>query len=391
MPKLLMLPPAPAIPKGDNAVRLDIKFVEGMSYICRNWPGPVTCVLRQGAASIPFGKEFAPSQLPFSLTVLAAGDPVPTEMLADCDIVEASADMHLDLDLGAHGTGSRARRAFVIEYTLGARLKILQLDNGTPLIKRAKSALWLLQQERRRRRAMRQADAVQMNGFPAYESYRGLNSNSLIYMDNRMRSEMMSNADEIADRIQALRAGGPLRLINSGRLEPMKGAQDLLPVAKALKKLGVNFTLDIYGTGSLEDQISSGIVSSGLQDQVRVHSPIDFETELVPISRQKADLFLSCHRQSDPSCTYLEAMGCGLPIVGYKNAMLTPLVAAAQTGWTVSQGDSAALARKLAEISLDADALEIASVKAVEFAHKHDFEAEFARRRNQLLQLMKAG
>ena len=41
---------------------------------------------------------------------------------------------------------------------------------------------------------------------------------------------------------------------------------------------------------------------------------VDFETELVPFTRQNADIFLGCHRQSDPSCTYLEAMGCGVAV-----------------------------------------------------------------------------
>ena len=43
-----------------------------------------------------------------------------------------------------------------------------------------------------------------------------------------------------------------------------------------------------------------------------------FESELVPWMRQEADIFLSCHRQDDPSCAYLEAMGCGLPVLGYE-------------------------------------------------------------------------
>lgn len=385
-----MLPPAPVIPMDHGRVRLDTKFVAGMAYICANWPGRVTCVLRQGAGAIPFGAEYDPADLPFDLTVLPRNAALPPMLLDECDIVEASADMHTDLDLGPRSTQSRARHVMVIENSLATRLQILRLDRQMSMPRKVKSAVWLLLQERRRRRALRQADAVQTNGYPAYDAYGGLNDNTLLYLDNRMREGMLSNRDEIAQRAASLRGGGPLRLINSGRLDPIKGAQDLVPVARALAGLGVNFTLDIYGTGNLEAELRSRIESCGLADKVRLHAPVDFETELVPISRRDADLFLSCHRQSDPSCTYIEAMGCGLPIAGYDNAMLARLVTEAQAGWTVPVGDIAALAQQIALVAANPATVEAASYSALAFARQHDFAAEFSSRRNQLLDLLKA-
>lgn len=390
MPRLLMLPAAPVIPMDHGRVRLDTKFVAGMAYICANWPGSVTCVLRQGAGAIPFGADYDPADLPFGLTVLPQNAVLPPVLLNECDIVEASADMHTDLDLGPRSAGNRARRVLVIEYSLATRLQILRLDRQMSMARKVKSAVWLLLQERRRCRAMRQADAVQTNGYPAYDTYRGLNDNTLLYLDNRMREGMFSNPDEIAQRTASLRGGGPLRLINSGRLDPMKGAHDLIPVARALAGLGVNFTLDIYGTGSLAAELRSQIDGCGLADKVRLHKPVDFETELVPISRRDADLFLSCHRQSDPSCTYIEAMGCGLPVAGYENAMLARLVTEAQAGWTVPVGDTSALAQKIAQAAADPATVEAAACSALAFARQHDFTAEFSLRRNQLIDLVKA-
>ena len=158
----------------------------------------------------------------------------------------------------------------------------------------------------------------------------GSTPNTMLYLDNRMKPDMFATEAEMAARERHLRGGGPLRLINSGRLEPMKGSQDLIPVAVALRARGVAFTLDIYGAGSLEDRIRQEIDARNLGDLVTLHAPVDFETELVPLSRTSADLFLSCHHQSDPSCTYLEAMGCGLALVGYDNQMLAGLSAGIQ-------------------------------------------------------------
>jgi colanic acid/amylovoran biosynthesis glycosyltransferase len=42
--------------------------------------------------------------------------------------------------------------------------------------------------------------------------------------------------------------------------------------------------------------------------------------EFVNISRC-LDVFVCCHIQIDPPCTYLESYGAGLPIVGYANRM----------------------------------------------------------------------
>ena len=111
-----------------------------------------------------------------------------------------------------------------------------------------------------------------------------------------------------------------------------------------MRDAGVNFTLDIYGAGSLSYAIASGIAGAGLGDRVRLHAPVDFDSVLVPAMRRDADVFLSCHRQGDPSCSYLEAMGCGLPVVGFANRMLAALVADSGGGWCVPMGDLSAMA-----------------------------------------------
>ena len=68
----------------------------------------------------------------------------------------------------------------------------------------------------------------------------------------RMTPDLFATEAEMRARETLRAAGGPLRLVYSGRLETMKGAQDLLPVARRLIERGVDFTLDIFGTGSLD-------------------------------------------------------------------------------------------------------------------------------------------
>jgi glycosyltransferase involved in cell wall biosynthesis len=148
----------------------------------------------------------------------------------------------------------------------------------------------------------------------------------------------------------------------------------------------VDFTLDIYGTGSLAAGIARAIAEEGLGGRVRLHNPVDFETGLVPVLRREADAFLSCHRQADPSCTYLESMGCGLPVVGYDNAMWRALMQDSGAGWSVRLGDTAALAACIA--GLLPEAVTGAAERSRTYAQAHDFESEFAKRMDHLARVL---
>ena len=115
------------------------------------------------------------------------------------------------------------------------RLRIARLDRERNLPRRLWSMLWNLRQERHRRAALRAADGIQMNGFPADRDYAGLNPLPLRYLDNRMTLDMMAAPADMQARRDRHARGEPLRLIHSGRLEPMKGGHLLVPLARALQ------------------------------------------------------------------------------------------------------------------------------------------------------------
>jgi colanic acid/amylovoran biosynthesis glycosyltransferase len=378
---LLIVATAPVIELGDR-LRLDVKFVEGMALHVAKWPGPVRCILRRGATAVPFGAEHDRAGLGFDLVLLDADQPLAPDHLTGARAVFAAADDLPALALGPLARAAGAAMVWSLEYTLETRLRIAAMDPARGMARRVWSMLWNLRAERHRRAALRTADGVQFNGWPAWDAYRAISPRPMLYLDNRMTAAMMANPGDMADRTARLTRGDPLRLIHSGRLEPMKGAQDLLPVMAALRDQGVPATLDIYGTGSLEGAIRDGLPAFG--GAVRLHGPVDFETGLVPASRAGADVFLSCHRQSDPSCTYLEAMACGLAVAGYANRMLARLAAEAGTGALAPLGRPAALARALAGWHRDRAGLVAAQSAALAFASRHDFETEFTARMDHL-------
>lgn len=382
-PQLLMIAPAPVRSAPGGRLLLDVKFVEGMRMHRAHWRGPVRVILWEGGG-VPFGQDYAPADLGFALDVLPPGARLTAEHLQGAGLVLASADMEQTLDLPSAVRPAGVPLVYVVENTLGTRLRIVRLERDRGLARKLWSGLWHLRQERRRRRAFRAADAVQANGWPAHAGYRGLAPDCLMYLDGRMTRDMMATAADQEARARHLAAGGPLRIAHSGRLESIKGAQDLLPVALALQARGVDFTLDIRGAGSEAEGIAQGIAAAGLADRVRLHGPVPFETGLVPALRTEADLFLSCHRQSDPSCSYIEAMGCGLPVAGYDNAMWRALARASRSGAVAPMGDTQALAGAIADWAADRARLTEEGRRALAYAQAHDFETEFAARMDHL-------
>lgn len=380
--RLLLFPTAPIIEVDDNTLVLDVKFVEGLRLICREWPGEVKCILRCGAEKVDFGRKYRRNDLPCKISVWGEESVVSPDTLSEIDIVLATGDNHLDLDLARIARRSGSKIVYAIEYIHETRQQIMDFDETRSVARRIYGKLWEVRQELRRHRAFRIADGIQANGYPAFNAYRSLNHNSMRYLDNRMHPDILATQEEMSNRFNGLLNDQPLRLINSGRLEPMKGAQDLVPLARELRVLGVDFSLTIFGIGSLVERMQREIIEHSLSNVVQILPPVDFESELVPFARQSADIFVSCHRQSDPSCSYLEAMGCGLPVIGYDNRMLKGLLEESGAGWSVRLGDVKGLARRIA--SLQRPDIVNKGKLALSFSRQHDFFQEFAKRLGHL-------
>lgn len=385
MASMLMIAPAPVVETG-TGLRLDVKFVEGMRVQQAYWPSRITVLLRRGGPGIPFGRDYTRAELPFDLILIDPDEELSARHLAGHDLIYAGADDYHCLGLTDLLTPGQ-KIVYVIEYTHETRMQILNIDRDRRMLARFKGGLWLKQQEQRRLRAFRAADALQANGHPAYEAYGPLCPDTLLYLDGRMTPDLFATEAEMTAREVRRAGGGPLRLIFSGRLETMKGAQDLLPVTRRLLERGVDFTLDVFGTGSLQAELAAGCARLPDPSRIRLHGAVDFETALVPFTRTGADVFLGCHRQSDPSCTYIEAMGCGVAVASYDNRMWHGLNAQARAGWETALGKPVELADRIADLSRNPIEISRAARAAWEFSRAHGFLPEFRRRMEHLAQV----
>lgn len=384
MPVLLMLSPAPVIEAPKREVILDVNFVEGMKLHCQFWPGRVCCVLRRGAREISGGMRFSQRRLGFDLITLDPDEEVPEVLIDEASLVYCSADDMRYLSLAEKMRGRLARLVYTLESAPAARLGGVLADPQRAFGYRLRSALWLMRKEPLLSAALSAADGVHLNGFPAYRAYRALNRNSLMYLENRIRTPMLARSADQQARADHLHSQSPLRLVHVGPLEPATGVMDLLQAAYLLKARGVAFRLELFGEGSLAGRLGDGIAALGLSDRVTLAGNPAFETALAPYLRRQADVLLSARRLGDPASIYIEAMGCGLPVLGYANAMWRRLFRESDGGWLCRRGSVSALAQAVARLDGERATIIRASARALAYARAHTFETVFARRMEHL-------
>jgi glycosyltransferase involved in cell wall biosynthesis len=325
-------------------------------------------------------------QFPFELIIAPYSSPVTYGVLRSADVALLSLDYH-QTHLSRACRRLRVPCAYVTEYSLRTRIQIAKTERLRP-DRLARRALWEIRQEIVNRKAVSIADAVFCNGTPTYRAYSRINSFPLLFFDTRTRASDLATESLIRSRSAAHRTTGKLRLAFSGRLIAMKGVDHLVQVARELRDLGRPFTLTVCGAGASEQSMRDYVAAHHLDQLVHFSGNLDFRTELLPFLKNEVDVFVSCHRQGDPSCTYLETMACGVPIAGYGNEAFSGLFEASGCGWISAIDRPKQLASLIA--SLSADEIERHSIASLQFASEHTFEREFARRSHRLHCLLDA-
>lgn len=378
---LLVVVPNVGMSRNGDRIYMDIKAVEGLALYASLWPGPVRCISRTcDPDTISFGRWYQSGDLPFEPVVVdSRADAAAIMHLAnDAALILAGADNHLDL--GLPEASRNIPVVMTIENTLRTRLDILSLSDGR-MSQKIKTAIWLVLTERKRMRALASAAGLQANGTPAYWTYGHKNSAGMLYFDTRLRASDFIGMEGATRKAAELANGNPLRLAFSGRLEAIKGAEDLIDVMAVVRHRGkTKCHLNIYGNGSLQDRIRKQIERDGLSDWVTLNEPADFNEELVPLLKSRVDLFLCCHPQADPSCTYLETLGCGVPIVGYSNRAFEGVLSLGSCGVGVPVRDVEAMASAIERLDEDRSLLATLTCGAAEVASSRLFELMFADR-----------
>jgi colanic acid/amylovoran biosynthesis glycosyltransferase len=383
--ELIVLPSITAHRGPRGGLVLTQKYLNGVAAYAEGWPGPVVSLVRLSDT---------PTTDMDHVEVLAGQERTEFE-LRPKSRVELERRLSKAAAVAALLSPDEAETAvlcaklgvpliFGSEYSVKTEMQIIDASFSNPL-RRWRKKWWTLGAERKRLAALRIAAGIQCSGTPTYEIYRHVNANALLYFDNRVPREQVIGEADLELKLADMLKRPALRLVFGGRLIAMKGVLFLPAVAEELRRLGIPFTMEIYGKGPLEAPLAEEIARRGLEGEVSMMGSRDFLTGWVPLLKRDTDLFVCPHPQGDPSSTYPEVMSCGVPIVGFDNEAFTGIVSHSNGGWLVPSKDAIALAGEIARLHADRAAIAAAARNARKFALKHAFEATFARRTEHLV------
>jgi colanic acid/amylovoran biosynthesis glycosyltransferase len=376
----------------DGTVTASDKFQAEMRAYAERWPGPVDVYL---AVAETDTEILAASELDDSLQNLTY-HVIPNEQFGPDVIADVPDVLFAAIDVPLHNIPRLYRdrptaTVVAVEYTFRTRLQQNLVERGD-LKGRLGGLKWNIGQEKRILNAVRFSDGFQANGYPALDLYRWFNDNAMVYLDNRASEAAMPTMTDVVDRVETRHANGtPIRIAFSGRIEARKGPLECVTVAKALADRGVDFQFFVAGDGPERSALIGAAEAAGLADRFDVPGVLDFDTELVPKMRTEVDIFFCPHPQGDPSCTYVETLAGGVPIIGYANEAVVALEE--HTGGAVSSvpmGDAVAAADAIVDLDQHVDALRTRSSAALRFATAHSFEKEYDARVEHFLSLVPA-
>jgi len=353
-----------------GALIIDQKLRSGMEHYARRWPGEVT-LAAAAATSAPGATLGATTtiedELPFGLCLrsdwaTAVRDSRPDVLVAPL--------ISRAVELAEHLTST----IFSAEFT-PEDLRDHELSSTRSLMGRTRVRVGSRRRMRQFEKLAQLARGVQCNGYAAYERVGRLSHRPMLYFDTRLTADHVARARATPREIPEK---GP-RLGFSGRLVRAKGPEFALAVTETLQREGLDPHLDVFGLGEMRTIFREDA------SHVDLHGSVPFDPDWTSFVTQHLDLMILPHVQGDPSGTYLESAGCGVPVLGFANVALGPLVKRHRIGWTTPVRDAAALARQAYQVLTHPDEWRAARAAGLDFMEEHHVDAEFDRRVAHLL------
>jgi colanic acid/amylovoran biosynthesis glycosyltransferase len=371
----------------DGLFRVDRKFLLGMLNYAEQVRAPLITVHPELLDDRPLmdGVEVPCAKLPYRVMTVKTdgwGHTRPSDVpRLRAEIARSKLVYGSGLGVAAFARESRVQYIPILEYDLQTQIVDATHTLRNPLRQAKAAAHSVWDYYTRTIPEMRRAHSIHCNGYPMYHAAAPHNRNRLLFLDSRMSRAMLMPVEQLAARL-AGRPARALRLLYSGRYERLKGTDQALRVGIECLRRGLDVEMHMYGQGSLRAQLARLASQAPSSGRIHIHDAVPYP-ELVEISRT-FDLFVCCHIQSDPSCTYLESFGAGLPIVGYDNRMWRHLAEHSGAGYVTPIGHPVRVADAIQRLASDHAALAELSSKALAFAREHCFECEFGKRTEAL-------
>lgn len=152
-------------------------------------------------------------------------------------------------------------------------------------------------------------------------------------------------------------ADGPIRIFSCGRLNIVKGHQDLLQAVRQLVDKGFDIQLEIAGEdddggNGYHQQLEARLQELSLTHNARLLGAISAEE--VKRKLLSAHIFALASWHEPLGVAYMEAMACAVPTIGTDSGGVRELITDGETGLLVPPKNPAALADAIQRIAGDA-------------------------------------
>ena len=140
----------------------------------------------------------------------------------------------------------------------------------------------------------------------------------------------------------------PIRIIWVGRLERQKNPELIIDVARELKNAGFVFVIEVFGSGSLKNQIKEIIDKSEMNHLIKLCGVVSANT--LASKYKQADTLLATSRYEGSPTMLIEAMACGLPILCTAESDPDSIVLNGVTGYTFEASNLASIVDNLPNV-----------------------------------------
>ncbi|MFW0182948.1 glycosyltransferase family 4 protein [Rothia sp. CCM 9417] len=252
---------------------------------------------------------------------------------------------------------------YLIENTRKNKVSLILSQGNFSTLSKFRAVLGSYRVEWQLQRAARKADGLQCNGSAAFRAYGQKHKNSILFYDHRVENVIS------LEKQSSFKDGANISVAFSGRIIKIKGSEYLSRISWAIYRANPLIKLYILGDG--EDR--NKVIAEGAPNII-YKGFMEYKKEWEPFVRKNIDIMLLPHIQGDPSMTYFESLGQGVPVIGFDNETLADL-AQQGMGWVVPQGDVQQLVQKIMHLNDDIGEFQMKRAKAVEFMNGHVYSS----------------
>ena len=148
---------------------------------------------------------------------------------------------------------------------------------------------------------------------------------------------------------EIIESGKGIILGNAGRLTAQKGQKHLIDIAKNLKKMNLEFTLFIAGTGEMESELKKLITKNELNDEIVMLGFVDDMNAFM----NSIDVFLLTSKWEGFGFVLVEAMARKVPVVCFDISSNPEIIKDKETGFLAPFPDTSKFANHVFTLAND--------------------------------------